>query len=364
METQLVQPKVIDDDQQIVPSKGMLEVAMTRAAQEVQAAMVIAKRFPRDQDIAFQRIIIACKRKGLAEQAMYVFPRGNTTVTGPSIRLAEELARDWGNIDAGIIEMERKQGESVMMAYAWDLETNRRSTRTFSVRHVRNTKRGNYALTDERDIYEMTANQGARRLRACILDIIPGDITEEAIKQCELTLAGDVKEPLQDRLRKMVIAFSDLGVTKDMLEKRLGHTLAAIIETELVGLRKIYQSITDNMADRSIFFDLPQTDQQAQTGTAGLADRLKQKKENIPESQSDPLPMTTVLPPEPVKTEEEVRQAIWSTLCLLTDGDEEEAGIKLKVNYSCLNLTKFSGEKLDALLKKIQVDLQAKKLEL
>ena len=169
---------------------AMVEVASTRAAQETQAAMVIAKRFPRDQTAAFSRILKACKRKSLAESAMYVYPRGNSQVTGPTIRLAEVMAQNWGNIDFGMIELEQKYGESTMMAYAWDLETNCRQTKVFTVKHERYTKQGSYRLSDPRDIYEMTANQGARRMRACILGVIPGDFVDDAIAECEKTMRG------------------------------------------------------------------------------------------------------------------------------------------------------------------------------
>ena len=42
------------------------EVATSRAAQEVQARMAIAKRFPRDEKLAYSRLMTSCKRKGLA----------------------------------------------------------------------------------------------------------------------------------------------------------------------------------------------------------------------------------------------------------------------------------------------------------
>ena len=159
------------------------EMVVSRQAQEVQAAMVIAKKFPRDEVDSYNRIMRSCQRASLAEQSMYEYPRGGTKVTGPSIRLAEAMAQNWGNLDFGIIELEQKNGESQVMAYAWDLETNTRQTKIFSVPHVRGTKKGNVPLTDPRDIYEMVANQGARRLRACILGIIPGDVIDAAIGQ-------------------------------------------------------------------------------------------------------------------------------------------------------------------------------------
>lgn len=241
--------------EEVRPSQSQMEIATTRAAQEVQAAMVIAKKFPRDQDAAFQRIIQACRRKNLAEQAIYVYPRGGQEVTGPSIRLAESLAQNWGNLEFGVIELEQKLGESVVMAFAWDLETNTRQTKVFSVPHIRYSKnKGSTELTDPRDIYELVANNGARRLRACILGVIPGDIVDAACDQCEKTLKEGNKEPLSDRVRNMIVAFKDIGVTKAMIETKIGHKTDSINETELVRLKKVYVSIRDGIGKREDFF--------------------------------------------------------------------------------------------------------------
>jgi hypothetical protein len=235
---------------------GMLEVAQSRAAQEVQAQMVIAKKFRRNEIECIERIKVACQRKGLAELSMYSYPRGGQQVTGPSIRLAEVLAKSWGNMNCGIIELEQKDGESTMMAYAWDLETNTRVDKVFTVQHVRSKRDGNVNLTDPRDIYEMTANQGSRRLRACILSIIPIDVQDAAIEECEKTLKNQNKEPLKDRVTAMVLAFkNDFGVTQEMLEKRFGHRTDAFNEQEMVTLRKIYVSLRDNMSRREDWFD-------------------------------------------------------------------------------------------------------------
>jgi len=263
-----------------------MAIATTRAAQEVQAAMVVAKRFPRDVYAAEKRIMEECKRPALAEQAIYAYPRGGTTVEGPSIRLAEVLARNWGNIDTGIIELSQANGESVMMAVCWDLETNFRQTKTFTVKHERHTKQGVKSLTDPRDIYEMTANQGARRQRACILGVIPGDIVEAAVAACNKTMTGTGGEPLADRVKKMVGAFEALGVTQAMIERRLGHRLDVIIEAELATFRKIYKSIQDNMQPVSAYFgDNPTASQPA--GVAGTLSKLQPATPPDPATQAE-----------------------------------------------------------------------------
>lgn len=277
------------------PPSGMVAVASSRAAQEVQAAMVIAKQFPRDETAAYHRIMQACKRKGLAESSVYAYPRGGQTVSGPSIRMAEVLARAWGNLDFGIVELEQRDGESAMMAYAWDLETNCRQVRVFTVKHERRVGRGETfrvdRLTDPRDIYEMTANQGARRLRACILGVIPGDVVEAAVSECEKTMAGGNSEPLLDRARRMVAAFAEFGVTQAMIEAKIGHKMDAISEAEMVTLKKIYLSLRDGAASREQFFDAVAA-QQGATGDApasrasALADRVTAPKQEPAATQA------------------------------------------------------------------------------
>ena len=232
------------------------EMMVSRQAQEVQAAMVIAKKFPRDEVANYNRIMNACKRKGLAEKAMYEYPRGGQMITGPSIRLAEAIAQNWGNIDFGIIELEQKNGESQVMAYAWDLETNTRQTKIFSVPHVRGTKKGNVPLTDPRDIYEMVANQGARRVRACILGVIPGDVIEDAVTQCNKTMHEGESRPIIDIVREMAALFkNEFGVPLEAIEKYIGCKAEAFSMNNLVRLKKVYISLRDGMAKREDYFE-------------------------------------------------------------------------------------------------------------
>ncbi len=240
-----------------VPAKqenALVEIESARAVQEVQAAMVVAKKFPRDQMEAYTRIMKACERPSLAESATYVYPRGGQKISGPSIRLAETVAQNWGNLQYGVRELTQKDGESEVEAFAWDVETNTRQVKVFKVPHIRQTKSGKKKLTDPRDIYEMVANQGARRLRACVLGVIPGDIIEAAVNQCDNTLKKGGDGPIEDRVRGMLTAFEKIGVTKEMIEARLQHNTTAIVETQLVDLRKIYNSIKDGMSKREDWF--------------------------------------------------------------------------------------------------------------
>ena len=128
-------------EQQETTGNALVDIESARATQEVQASMIIAKRFPRDEIAAYQKIIKACERPSLAKEALYAYPRGGQMITGPSIRLAEAMAQAWGNLDFGVRELSQKNGVSEVEAYAWDLETNTRQTKTFQVKHERYTRK-------------------------------------------------------------------------------------------------------------------------------------------------------------------------------------------------------------------------------
>lgn len=243
---------------QPVAASAATAMSTTREAQEVQAAVFMAKRFPRDENMALARIAKSCQRRGLAEKAIYSYPKGGQNVTGPSIRLAEAISQAWGNIQSGVVELEQRPGESVCMSYCWDLETNTRDTKIFTVSHSIQTKKGSKMLTDPREIYEHVANQGARRKRACILAVIPKDVVDSAMEACQKTLASGQREPLIDRLRKMVNVFqAELSVPLECIERYMGYKLDSFTEMDMATLRGVYTAIRDGASKREDYFDLP-----------------------------------------------------------------------------------------------------------
>jgi hypothetical protein len=233
---------------------GTVAIESQRAVAEVQAAMLIAKKFPRNQAQAWEQVMETCKRKEFAESASYSFPRGRETVSGPSIRLAEELARAWGNIEFGIRELAVYEDGTEVEAYCWDVEQNTRSKQTFRVPHERHTRQGVTKLSDPRDIYEQNANMGARRLRSRILAIIPPDMVAAAERQCKETRLGRTDTPLAVRVQQTVAGFAKLQISVAHIERRLGHGLDSILPDEFDELLTIYHSLKDGMTQASDWF--------------------------------------------------------------------------------------------------------------
>lgn len=251
---------------------GALVTAQTREIAEVQAAVAMARRFPRDQRRAMDRILTDCTRPTLAETALYAYKRGNEIVSGPSIRLAESIARSWGNLAFGIRELSQDNGVSQVEAFAWDLETNTRAAKVFQVKHQRKARGAISSLDDPRDIYELVANMGARRQRACILAVVPGDVVEAAVRQCEVTQTNANGAP-EEQVATMLAAFEKLGVTREMIAKRLGHKPEASRGAEILNLRRIYNSIRDGIGKASEFFDAPESATPA--AAAELSEKLR-----------------------------------------------------------------------------------------
>lgn len=254
-------------------NQGTIAIESSRAVAEAQGKLLIAKRFPRDEIAAYNRVAQACQRKGIAEKAFYSYNRGGSTVSGPTIRFAEELARCWGNIDYGIKELSQDDGKSEMQAYAWDLETNAQSVQNFTNPHIREVKGQAKVLTSQRDIYEINANMGARRLRSRILAILPTDLVDMAITECRKTIAGNNDEPLIDRVKKMVVAFGKIGVTQEQIEKRLKRKIDTMTADDFVDYTGIYNAIKNGESKIAEWFE-------AETVASELTDALKEDGTN------------------------------------------------------------------------------------
>lgn len=262
-----------------------VESVKSREMAEVQSQIFLAKQFPRNEVQSEMNIVKACQRLSLAETALYEFPRGNQKITGPSIRLAETIARYWGNINSGIKEVEQRNGESTVVAYAWDMENNTRSEKVFQVKHERYAKGKMNKLTDPRDIYELIANNGTRRLRACILSIIPGEVVDKAVDECKKTLTTGYTEPLKDRLVKALTWLKEnYGITQEMVEDRFGYKFDSFTEQDFLKLRTISSSLKDGMAKREDFFDTKLKTEQPKTT---LEEQFKTEKKEGDSVETD-----------------------------------------------------------------------------
>jgi hypothetical protein len=116
--------------------------------------------------------------------------------------------------------------------------------------------RGEHAkLKEERDVYELCANMAQRRVRACLMAVIPKDVQDAAEAQAGATLKTKA-DTSPAAMAKMLEAFEPFGVAKEHIEKRIQRRLDAISPAQVVQLKRIYASLRDEMSTAAEWFDL------------------------------------------------------------------------------------------------------------
>jgi len=316
-------------------------IEQSRAAAEVYASVLAAKQAPRDTTRASESMAQSCGMPQLAERAFFRFNRGGGQVTGPTVHLARELARCWGNIQYGVAELRRDDdaGQSEMQAFAWDMESNARSSAVFIVPHKRDKKGGPESLTDMRDIYENNANNGARRVREAILAVLPLWFVEDAKDKCQKTLAEGGGKPLEQRKGDAIAAFGKLGVTKAQLEAHLGRRAAEWLDLDLASLTVIHKSISRGEVTVADEFPV------APVSAEEIQSQATQRKAATPPAEQDPdpspAPAAAETTPPPAATD---LDQLWEQITAMAPRDWDAA--RLAQDFQ--GFTKSAPNKADA----------------
>lgn len=222
------------------------ESAAAAASAEVQAAIMVALKFPRDEARAQDKLMKTCESPAFANVAEYGYPRGGEQITGPSVNMAREAARVFGNIRYGVDVVHDDDKLRTLRGWAWDLETNTKISFDDTFAKLIFRKKGGWIVPDERDLRELTNRRAAFLERNCILKLIPKHIIDEAMDACARTRVLAAKADPQ-ALAKMVKAFEALkpSVTVDDLVAYLKHPLDDTTHEEVAALQPIWKSIKD-----------------------------------------------------------------------------------------------------------------------
>lgn len=225
------------------------QIEQARAVAEVVASIEAARRWPRDVEAARQALLATCKVRDFADRAFWKFPRSGEQLTGPSIDFAEEAARCWGNMASGSSELQRRPGESEMLAWATDLQTNYTRRIMFVNPHIGYVdtpklqddgqwKQGR-TLRSVRDIRENNQSAGSRVERETILAVLPSWFVETGIARCYKTLADeDGGRSLEERARDAIDWFDEtFDIPVDLLVAKVGLPVAKWLPADLAKLR-------------------------------------------------------------------------------------------------------------------------------
>ena len=260
--------------------------AMAREEAELKTAIVLAKRFPRSEESCYQKLQKSCERASFSDGAFYNFPRGREDVQGPSIKMAREAARIWGNLRYGCRVVSEDDESLHIKGWALDLETNNYAEEEdkFAKLIYRKKDGGVWIKPDERDLRELKNRRGAICVRNCLLHILPPDLIDDAFHKVMDTARkaarGELKQDRKAAIRRMVKALERWSVSVEMIEKMLGHSMEDITNDEVVKLQGIMKSLDDGNSKREEHFEI--SGGKAPEGAVDITDALKGKQEKTP----------------------------------------------------------------------------------
>jgi hypothetical protein len=217
-----------------------LAVSLARA--EVDQQIATARAMPRSIQKAVQNITtLATLDDQSAAECVYALPRGGKPIKGPSIRLAEIIASQWGNcrVGARVVHVDRVEKFVEAEGVFHDLETN--TATTARVRRRLSTKAGK--LFDD-DMIVVTGNAACSiAKRNAILGAVPKAVWRKAYESVERVIAGDIKT-LAERREVMLKAFAAFGLKPEQIYAGLGVAgLADINLDHIVTLTGMYSAL-------------------------------------------------------------------------------------------------------------------------
>lgn len=264
-----------------------IEIESRRAQMEVVAAVMAARACPRDKRQARLELIEACRDAAFAKIAFYAVKRGKDVVEGASIHLAKAALGIWGNLqyvvtDHGETIATNADGKNIKASQVdiqvWDVQSNSRYCKRFQVKHWQNTQDGGYELKEETRVNDCKNRVISKEGRNGILHFIPRSLILELKQVCDATLAeaADIQA-----LPEAVAWFTAKGITEAQLEQLLEKPLADAIAADVVRLRQVASSITDNVETLESFFGLPEKQDDAAPGSP--AKRTRKPLQSEPE---------------------------------------------------------------------------------
>ena len=231
--------------------EGQASLAVSLARAEVDQQIATARALPRSIQRAVSQIMtLATLDEESAEECVYALPRGGKPIKGPSVRLAEIIASQWGNcrVGARVVHVDRIEKYVEAEGVFHDLETN--TATTARVRRRISDKRG--ALLTE-DMIVVTGNAACSiAKRNAILGAVPKAVWRKAYAAVESVIAGDVKTLVERRDRAMK-AFAAFGVKPEQVYEAIGVTGVDDISLDhmatLLGMHSALKSGESNVEE-------------------------------------------------------------------------------------------------------------------
>lgn len=197
---------------------------------EVDMQIATAKQYPRNLSEVLNKIATyATMDAETAEDCFYVLRRGESSIEGLSVRMAEIIAGAWGNLRVQTRIVGNDGKTITAQGVCHDLETNL----AVSVEVKRRiTDRSGRTFSD--DMQVVTGNAAsAIAFRNAVLKVVPKAVTKRVIEEVRQVALGKTID-LETSRQKMITYFAKAGVTEQVLLEYLGVKKREEIDKEMV----------------------------------------------------------------------------------------------------------------------------------
>ena len=264
-------------------------------------ATAIACQIPRQLEVVRRRIEDEGRLAG--EEFYYGWGAGKERIEGPSVKLANALARCWGNCAIELLPVQETRDAWIFTAVFVDLETGFTLPRQF--RQAKNWKV--YGKHDDarKDDIRFQIGQ-SKAVRNVVLNALPASLVERALKAAK----SGVKEKLTAYIEKNSLAAAQdllinelikLGVKEEHVLQRCRVAERKALDVDsLVLLRGDIYAIRDGQARPEELFPAGDAKDGNGTATDKLAEKLGAGKDAGQQAtEQKPAPQDT-----PAKTEQ------------------------------------------------------------
>lgn len=258
-------------------------IATAEAAKaEIQAAYIMAMKNRRDDLQVRDSLMKVCKNPYFAESAIYRKPVGKKQgasgkwvqnfIEGLSIRFAEEYMRLAGNMRAnaktiyedneviisviGVLDLETNMGYSKEIKICKTVE--RKSAHSRTVVSERLNSHGERVFiveaTDD-ELRNKLGSETSKFIRDAALRLCPAHIKQEAEEIIRATIAGKIQDNPESAKRKLVDAFSAIGISPAELKKYIGN-IDTLSTSQIQQLRADYTALKDGHTTWSELIEL------------------------------------------------------------------------------------------------------------
>lgn len=245
----------------------------TKVRAEIESSLIMARKFPRNEADIRVNVLKTCQIPSFADKAKYKKPQGKTKdeatgkwiqnyVIGPSIRLAEEFFRQWGNIIMDTTILFEDSQKRIVGVRIMDLQSLAISSGQFIIEKTVERKDPKFreivlervnssnekvyvVVATEDEILSKQNNILSKYRRNLIIQLIPTYILQDALEEVDKVVRSGIKEDPEKSKKIVIDNFSRIGVMPSDLEKYIGHPIVQLIPDEILELKELYQAIAE-----------------------------------------------------------------------------------------------------------------------